>query len=239
MHVSLTTLQEKNFEFPVNRIKSDFGYARSYTLSAKRNIEAHIYTTLATVCGMHDSHCFEKSLPKHRHKPTHILTWSATALGQSTVQARRRRLQVNNCLSRNRFVPYPRALNSWGDGPCQYHVANGALYVGRRMGAKAPRGKDAGSAANQIETGATSHPTWARCLLWVHGTLDTPSSSQLSLRASNASKPFAHSTLGHARTLWVARRGVTHAKASRCRIVAKRSAAAMATTPPTITHQLG
>ena len=45
--------------------------------------------------------------------------------------------------------------------------------------------------------------------------------------------------LGHARTLWVARRGVTHAKASRCRIVAKRSAAAMATTPPTITHQLG
>ena len=76
-------------------IKSDLGYARLYILSAKRHKEAHICTMLANACGMRYSYCIEASIPKHRHILTHILTWGATALGQSTVQARRRRPQVN------------------------------------------------------------------------------------------------------------------------------------------------
>ena len=131
MHLSLTTLQEKNFDFPINQIKSDLGYARLYILSARQNKEAHICAMLANACGMHYSYCFAASIPKHRHILTHILTWGATALGQSTVQARRRRPQVNCEQSRNYFVQCAQALNSWSDGPCQgYHVANGALASG-------------------------------------------------------------------------------------------------------------
>ena len=131
MHVSLTILQEKNFAFPLNLIKSDLGYARFNILSAKRHKEAHTCTMLANACGMRYSSCFDARIPKHRHTLTRILTWCATALGQFTAQARRRRLQVKRESSRNYFVQCPQALNSWSDGPCQgYHVAIGALSSG-------------------------------------------------------------------------------------------------------------
>ena len=131
MHVSLTTLQEKNLDYPVNLIKSDLGYARLYILSAKRNKDANICTMQANICGMHYSYCFEAGLPKHRCIPTHILTWNATPLGQSPAQAKRHRPQVKSWVWRNRFAQCPQALNSWSDGPCQgCHVANGALSSG-------------------------------------------------------------------------------------------------------------